>query len=91
MRITGVSANASTRRASAKRGWKVVAGIADRLQVDWRVEVGPSRLVPPFVLQPGVEKAIVHGTERRRGYDRVTIEDRGGSARPGRPGDGQRS
>ena len=47
---------------------------ADRLQVEWRVEVDPARLVPAFVLQPLVENAIVHGITRKSGPGRVAIE-----------------
>jgi predicted membrane protein len=47
---------------------------SDRLQVDWRITVDESRLVPAFVLQPLVENAILHGIARKTGPGRVVIE-----------------
>ncbi len=47
---------------------------SDRLDVDWRIEADPSRLVPSFVLQPLVENAIVHGITRKSGPGRIAIE-----------------
>lgn len=47
---------------------------SDRLHVDWRVEVDPSRLLPAFALQPLVENAIVHGIARKTGPGHIAIE-----------------
>ncbi|HEX4826301.1 MAG TPA: sensor histidine kinase [Candidatus Polarisedimenticolaceae bacterium] len=58
---------------------------SDRLEVLWRVDVDPERLVPALVLQPLVENAIVHGIARKSGPGRIVVEvaerDRGLSVR----------
>jgi len=68
---------------------------SDRLQVDWRIDVDPARLVPAFVLQPLVENAIVHGIARKTGPGRVVIEvaqdPRGLMVRVSDDGEGVRS
>jgi hypothetical protein len=47
---------------------------SDRLQIDWRIEASPKTLIPPFVLQPLIENAIVHGITRKSGPGRVVID-----------------
>lgn len=48
--------------------------LGSRLQVDWCIAEGAEQVaIPPFLLQPLVENAVVHGIESRAGPGRVRI------------------